>query len=93
MISLNIVVFHIAENERINVVILLVLKKLGYDSGVSFSFLTLITSSDNSTRGCSFIMILTILLAISRLAIVGILITSLMLVLYDLVYIAFADSI
>jgi hypothetical protein len=44
MISLNIVVFHVVGDERINVVVLLVHKKSGYDSEASFSFLTLITS-------------------------------------------------
>jgi hypothetical protein len=67
MISLNIVVFHVAGDERINVVVLLVLKKSGYDSGASFSFLTLITSPGNSTRGCGFITALDILSAIPRL--------------------------
>jgi hypothetical protein len=77
MISLNVVVFHVAGNKRINVIVLLVLKKSGYDSGASFSFLTLIISPNNSTKGCGFVITLDILLAIPCLATVGILIPSL----------------
>jgi len=40
------------------VVVFSELKKSGYDSGASFSFLTLITFPGNSTRGRGFAMAL-----------------------------------
>src|SRR6266542_4243099 len=54
IISLNTVVFHVPRGEQISVVIFSIPKKLGYTSGVSFNFSTLIIISDNPIRGRGF---------------------------------------
>src|SRR6266542_1232969 len=70
IISLNSVVFHVPREEQISVVIFSVLKKLGYASGESLNFSTLIIVSDNLTRECGFDIISLILSTISYLGFV-----------------------